>query len=210
MPTLCDRFRQMKEQTIQKIIDIVKKNGIIRPLDMDGYNIPKEYLSRMYRQGLLAKAGRGLYLHPDVEPTEKRTLAEIGKKVPLGVVCLISALQYHELTTQIPSLVWLAIDRKARRPNEPRLPIKIVRFSGEALTKGIEEHQIEGVSIKVYNPAKTVADCFKYRNKIGLDVAIEALRDCLQQRKCSNDDLYRYAGICRVWNVMRPYLEAMS
>ena len=200
----------MRQGTIKKILDIVKKNGVVRPLDMSSHGVPKEYLSRMYRQGLLSKAGRGLYVHPNSEPTEKRTLAEVGKRVPEGVVCLASALQFHEMTTQMPALVWLAIDRKARRPNEPQLPIKIVRFSGAALTEGVEEHNIEGVSVKVYTPAKTVADCFKYRNKIGVDVAIEAIRDCRKQRKCSNDDLYRFAKICRVWNVMRPYLEAMS
>ena len=200
----------MNEATIKKILDIANKSGLIRPLDMKSHGIPKEYLSRMYRQGLLGKVGRGLYVHPNSEPTEKRTLAEIGKRVPEGVICLASALQFHEITTQIPAVVWLAIDRKARKPNAPQLPIKIVRFSGEALTAGVREYEIEGVSVKVYTPAKTVADCFKYRNKIGVDVAIEALRDCRKQRKCSNDDLYRFAKICRVWNVMRPYLEAIS
>ena len=200
----------MRQDTIAKILDIVKQNGVVRPLDMKTYGVPKEYLSRMYRQGLLAKASRGLYVHPNAEPTEKRTLAEVGKRVPGGVVCLASALQFHEITTQMPAVVWLAIDRKARRPNEPQLPIKIVRFSGAALSEGMEEHKIEGVSVKVYTPAKTVADCFKYRNKIGVDVAIEALRDCRKLRKCSHDDLYRFAKVCRVWNVMRPYLEAMS
>jgi predicted transcriptional regulator of viral defense system len=126
------------------------------------------------------------------------------------VVCLLSALQFHDLTTQAPFQVWLAIDRKAWLPKEPRLPIRIVRFSGPALEKGIEEHIIEGVSVKVYNPAKTVADCFKYRNKIGLDVALEALRDCRRERKCTNYDLWEYAKICRVANVMKPYLEATA
>jgi len=125
-------------------------------------------------------------------------------------VCLVSALQYHELTTQMPPVVWLAIDRKARLPRVPQLPLKIVRFSGKALTEGIEEQKIEGVPVKVYSAAKTVADCFKYRNKIGLDIAVEALRECLRYHKCLNDDLYYFAKICKVWNIMRPYLEAMS
>ncbi len=200
----------MKKETIQKILQIVKENGVVRPLDLDSHGLPREYLSRLYRKGLLAKTGRGLYVHPDAEPTEQRTLAEVSKRVPEGVVCLVSALQYHELTTQMPPVVWLAIDRKARLPRVPQLPLKIVRFSGKALTEGIEEQKIEGVPVKVYSAAKTVADCFKYRNKIGLDIAVEALRECLRYHKCLNDDLYYFAKICKVWNIMRPYLEAMS
>ena len=124
------------------------------------------------------------------------------------MVCLLSALRFHNLTTQIPHQVWFAIHYKARLPKEPRLPIKIVRFSGPALETCIENHSIEGVPVKVYNPAKTVADCFKYRNKIGLDVALEALRECRRQRKCTNDQLWQYAKVCRVAKVMKPYLEA--
>lgn len=199
----------MKKETIQKILQIVKENGIVRPLDLDSCGLPREYLSRLYRRGLLTKTGRGLYVHPDAEPTELRTLAEVSKRVPEGVVCLVSALQYHELTTQMPPVVWLAIDRKARMPHVPQLPLKIVRFSGKALTEGIEEQKIEGVPVKVYTPAKTAADCFKYRNKIGVNVAVDALRECRRYHKCANDDLYYFAGICRVWSIMRPYLEAM-
>jgi predicted transcriptional regulator of viral defense system len=194
----------------KKVLEIARKNNILRPRDLDPYGIPRKYLSILHQKGLLSRVGHGLYVLEDADLTEKHTIAEVCKRVPRGVVCLLSALQFHDLTTQAPFQVWLAIDRKAWLPKEPRLPIRIVRFSGPALEKGIEKHVIEGVPVKIYNPAKTVADCFKYRNKIGLDVALEALRDCRRERKCTNYDLWEYAKICRVANVMKPYLEAIT
>jgi predicted transcriptional regulator of viral defense system len=125
------------------------------------------------------------------------------------VVSLLSALRFHNLTTQSPFEVWLAIGEKAWRPRMEYPPLRIVRFSQATLSAGVEKHQIEGVTVPVYSPAKTVADCFKYRNKIGLDVAIEALRECWSSRRCTMDDLWHYADICRVQNVMRPYLESL-
>jgi len=132
------------------------------------------------------------------------------KRLPNGVACLLSALSFHGFTTQAPFEIWMAIDRKARLPKVEGVPVHIVRFSGEALTEGVERHVIEGVEVCVYCPAKTVADCFKYRNKIGLNVALEALRECRRERRCTMDDLWRFAKICRVANVIRPYLEALS
>lgn len=200
----------MKAGKVDNILKIVKESGVIRPRDLEPHGISRKYLTLMYRKGLLNRVGRGLYVASDIDPTEHHTIAEVCKRIPAGVVCLLSALQFHDLTTQMPFQVWVAIDRKARYPREPQLPIRIVRFSGQALNSGIDESSVGGVPIKVYNPAKTVADCFKYRNKIGLYVAIEALRECLRQRKCTNDDLWRFGKICRVWNVMKPYLEALS
>jgi predicted transcriptional regulator of viral defense system len=193
----------------QRILEIARKLGVLRSRDLDEYGIPRESLRRLHKRGLLRRVSRGLYILPNAEVTEHHTLAEAGKRVPRGVVCLLSALQFHGLTTQVPSEVWMAIEGKARRPRVDFPPLRFVRFSGAAWETGIEEHPIERVLVKVYNPAKTVADCFKYRNKIGLDVAIEALRDCLRQRMCTTDDLLRYAQICRVASVMQPYLEAM-
>jgi len=144
----------------------------------------------------------------DVDATENHTLAEASKKVPHGVICLLSALRFHGLTTQAPFEVWIAIGGKAWRPRADYPPLRIFHFSDSSLNSGVEMHQIEGVSVKVFNPAKTVVDCFKYRNKIGLDVAIEALRDCRRQRKCDHNEIWRYAKLLRVSNVMRPYLEA--
>ena len=199
----------MKPTLIEKTLKITSKTGVIRPKDLDQYGIPRKYLHILHRKGLLDRIGRGLYASPEFEPTENRSLAEICKRIPHSVVCLISALLFHELTTQLPSKVWIAIDRKARLPNEVALPVRVFRFSGKALTEGVEEHKIEGVTVKVYNPAKTVADCFKYRNKIGKDIAIEALKDCLLQRKCKPADINHYARICRISSVIRPYLEAV-
>lgn len=199
----------MNPITARRILGVVKKLGILRPRDLDSYGIPRKYLTQLYHTGKLDRIGRGLYVLPDASPTENHTVAAVCKSVPGGVVCLLTALRLHGLTTQAPFEVWLAIDRKARRPRESKLPIRIVRFSGRSLDAGAEELDIEGVPVKVYNPAKTVVDCFKYRNKIGLDVALEALRDCRRQRKCTNDDLWHYAKICRVTKVMKPYLEAV-
>ena len=193
-----------------KVLKLVRKAGVLRPRDMDPYGISRTYLSRLCAAGKLQRIGRGLYVLPGGGATEHHSLAEASKRVPKGVVCLLSALRFHELTTQGPFEVWLAIGEKAWRPRLEYPPLRIVHFSQAALNAGVEEYQIEGVSVHVYSPAKTVADCFKYRNKIGLDVAIEALRECLRARRCTMDDLWHYADICRVRNVMRPYLEALA
>lgn len=142
--------------------------------------------------------------------SENRTHAEVGKKVPHGVICLLSALRFHELTTQSPHQVWVALERSAWTTKVDHISLKIVRYSGEAFEKGHQEHLIEGVPVRITSPAKTVADCFKYRNKIGLDVALEALRDVLRKRLCTVEELMRFARICRVANVMKPYLESMA
>jgi len=199
----------MKQERILQVLEIARRLGVLRPRDLDAYGLPRVYLSRLHDRNLLRRVGRGLYVATDLEATEYHTLAEACKRVPHGVVCLLSALQFHGLTTQAPFEVWMAIERNARLPRVVRPVMRFVRFSGRALTEGIEEKQIERVTVKVYNPAKTVADCFKYRNKIGLDVALEALRDCRRTRKCTMDELWYYAQVCRVARVMKPYLEAV-
>jgi len=136
-------------------------------------------------------------------------LAQAAKAVPRSVVCLLSALRFHEIGTQNPHQVWIAMDRRAARPRVTCPKMKVVRFSGRSLTEGIEEHDVAGVRVRIFNPSKTVADCFKYRNKIGLDVAIEALRETVRKRKGTADELWRYSKICRVSKVMRPYMEAV-
>ena len=142
--------------------------------------------------------------------TEHHTLAEAAKRVPNGVVCLLSALSFHRITTQSPHEVWLAIDVKARKPNADWPPMRIVRFSGRARTFGVESHVVEGVEVRITSRAKTVADCFKYRNKIGIDVAIEALKEYLGKRGRSMEDLQRAAEVCRVARIVRPYIEALT
>ena len=194
----------------QKVLDLVKRAGVLRPKDLDPHNISRTCLSHLARKGLVHRLARGLYALPESDLGEKHTLAEVSKRVHHGVVCLMSALSFHEIGTQNPHHVWLAIDRKARIPKGNGLPLRIVRFSGKTLTEGVEEHDVEGVTIRVYSPAKTVADCFRYRNKIGLDVALEALRDSWRQRLATMDDFWRYATICRMTKVMRPYLESLA
>lgn len=193
-----------------KVLDLVRKRGILRPRDLTRHGLPADYLWRLHRKENLERVGRGMYTLPDSDLTEHHTLAEAAVRVPRGVICLLSALRFHDLTTQSPFEVWVAIDVKARPPKEAIIPLRIVRFSDKALSAGIETHKIEGVDVKVYGPAKTVADCFKYRNKIGLDVAIEALRDYSRRRRFSADELWEYAKVCRVANVIRPYAEALA
>jgi len=194
----------------EKVLDLVRKAGVLRPRDLDAHGIPRTYLSRLQAAGKLHRIGRGLYVLPDGEVSEHRSLAEACKRVPKGVVCLINALRFHELTTQAPFEVWLAIGEKSWRPRVDYPRLRIVRFSSAALDAGVEKHRIEGVPVPIFNPAKTVADCFKYRNKIGLDIAVEALRECWRSRRCSMDELWTYAKVCRVQNVMRPYLESIA
>ena len=199
----------MKTST-EKILNRVREVGVLRPRDLADSGIPGTYLVRLARRGLLARIGRGLYTLPGTPAGEHHSLAEAAKRVPRGVVCLLSALRYHGLTTQSPFEVWMAIGEKDRRPKAEGQALRIVRYSPPTLQSGVDTHLIDGVRVSVFSPAKTVADCFKYRNKIGIDVAIEALKDCVQRRRCPADELVRYARICRVWNVMRPYMEAVA
>lgn len=192
-----------------RLIELARRRGVLRAADLAECSIPRIYLTRLVADGVLERPSRGLYVLAGDGVTENRSLAEAGRRVPHGVVCLLSALQFHGLTTQFPFEVWLAIDRKARRPKVESPPLRIVRFSGSDLTNGVAAHNVEGVTVKVTDPARTVVDCFVYRKKIGIDVALEALRDCLRKKKASADDLYRAARARRMANVMRPYLEAM-
>ena len=199
----------METSKITQVLTLAKQSGMIRARDLTPHGIPRAYLARLCEAGKLQRLGRGLYMLANSNITSNHSLAEAAKRVPHGVVCLLSALRFHGVTTQAPFEVWLAIDNKARAPAASETPLRIVRFSGEALRAGLETHTIDGVPTKLYCIAKTVADCFKYRNKIGLDVAIEALRETWRARKCSMDDLWRYATVCRVSSVMRPYLETL-
>ncbi|MBS0262508.1 MAG: type IV toxin-antitoxin system AbiEi family antitoxin domain-containing protein [Planctomycetes bacterium] len=193
-----------------QLLKLFGTSRVLRARDVVAAGIARTYLNRLFAAGVLERPARGLYVLAEDEPTEHRSLIEAARRVPRGVVCLLSALQFHGLTVQAPFEVWLAINHKARRPRSPSLPLRIVRFSGKALTYGIEEHTLEGVCVRVYSPAKTIVDCFKYRNKIGLDVALEALRDGLRQKKATFDQIWQAAKICRMTNVMRPYLEAVA
>jgi predicted transcriptional regulator of viral defense system len=194
---------------IQKLLTLSRRLGVLRARDLAAYTIPRTYLERLRRAGVLDRVARGIYVRTGANATEHHSLAEACKRVPRGVVCLLSALRFHGLSTQFPHEVWLAIDRKDRLPKVDYPPLHVVRFSGPALVDGVAEHIIEGVTVRVTDPAQTVADCFKYRNKIGLDVALEALRDCWRQKQATMDDLHRAAVSRRMANVMRPYLESL-
>ena len=201
---------QSKNTQKDRIIDLARKLGVVRVRDLSDRGLHHESLRRLCKDGVLVKTGRGLYELSDADVTEHHTMALVGKRIPNAVICLLSSLQFHDIGTQSPSKVWIAIDRKAAKPHTDYPTIRIVRFTGSSLSEGIEKHDIEGVNVRIYNPAKTVADCFKYRNKIGLDVSLEALRECIRGRRCTHDELWHYAKVCRVANVMRPYLEAVA
>ena len=182
----------------------------MRLRDAQALGIHPEYLRRLASRGELARVGRGVYALPDAEITEHHSLAEVGVRVPQGVLCLLTALRFHNLGTQNPKKVWLAIDRKAALPRLKYPPLRVVRFSRPALTQGIEDRRVEGVLVRLTMPARTVVDCFKYRNKIGLDVALEALRAYRRRKDFKLDELWKYAALQRVARVMKPYLEAIA
>lgn len=186
------------------------KQGVVRPRDVAGKGFSRTRLERMTRAGELERVGRGLYVPMKATITEHHTLVQAAARVPHGIVCLLSALRFHGVGTQSPHEVWLAVDRKARKPVVDWPPIHLVRFSGDALTFGVQTHVLEGVSVKITSRERTVADCFKYRNKIGLDVALEALREAWHAKRMTSEDIWRYAKICRVANVMRPYLDSLT
>ena len=199
----------MPTSKLQKIMKLFKKQGVVRPKELERLGASAVYLNKLYHDGILERPSRGIYTLKDARASEHQTLIEACKRIPQGVVCLLSALQFHKLTTEIPFEVWLAIDVRARRPEGDLPPLRICRFSQSALFYGIEKHKVGGATVKIYSPAKTVADCFKYRNKIGIDVAIEALRAVWSKKKASMDELHEASKVCRVANVMRPYLESI-
>lgn len=194
----------------EQTLALLNEMQVLRPRDLKERDLSPSMLYSLYRQEKVIHTGRGLYTLPDAELTENHSLVEACKRVPHGTICLLSALRYHNIGTQNPFAVWMAVDRKARRPQVDYPPLRIVRFSGPALTEGVETKQIEGVPVRLFSVAKTIADCFKDRNKIGLDVALKALRECIRVRCCTYQELCHRAKICRVSNVMRSYLEAMS
>ena len=193
----------------EKILELLKGSAFLRSRDLKKHGLSRTALSRLYRKEKVIRTERGLYMKPGEIETEHFSRLEVAKKVPEGVICLLSALSFHGIGTQNPYQVWIAIGRRSARPRISNTRVRIVRFSEASLYYGVENHNILGITLKVTGPAKTVADCFKYRNKIGLDVAIEALREGLRDRRFTSDDLYKAALVCRIWNVIRPYAEAM-
>ena len=194
----------------ERLIRHTRKRGFVRPRDLERLNIARTVLKRLVDDGQLVRRSRGVYTAPDHDATEHTDLAAVAARAPAAVICLLSALRFHDLTTQNPTEVWIMIGRNARRPAIEHPPLRVVRASGAALKAGIKTDRIENVAVQVTIPAKTVADCFRYRSTIGTDVAIEALRDCWRQHKATMDEIHHYAKIDRVANVMRPYLESLT
>ena len=200
----------MMTEKKEKILALAEQQGgLVATREVERLGLPRTYLYRLCEKGLLTKAGHGLYSLPEPAATEYFDLIEVAKRVPKSVICLISALSYHRLTTQIPHGIWIAVQRGSWRPSIAYPPLNVTHVSGPAFAFGIETHLLSGVPVRIYSPAKTVADCFKFRNKVGLDASIEALRESLRGRKATVDNLMCAAKICRVSQVMRPYIEAL-
>lgn len=193
----------------QSVLRLARRRGLLHARDVAALGVPTVALTRLVRAGLLERIGRGVYAVPNGPMSAQRSLAEVALRAPRGVVCLLSALRVHEIGTQAPYEVWLALPPGVVAPRIASPALRVMRMSGDALSEGIERIKIDGVQVPVFNAAKTVADCFKFRNKIGLDVAMEALREAWRAKQVTMDDLWRYAGIDRVSRIMRPYMEAL-
>jgi predicted transcriptional regulator of viral defense system len=196
--------------SVKKAQRTLRRMGIAHSRDLELGGISRTQIQRLLKQGLIERVGRGLYSLPGAAGTERRDLAEAARRAPGGVVCLLSALRFHGLTTQDPFEVWMAIDRKAWRPRAEHPPLRLVYMTGPVLGEGVEKHIVAGVEISVFGAAKTVADCFKFRNKIGIDVAVESLRDYRRLHPKGLEAVWRFAKVDRVTRVIRPYLEALG
>ena len=192
------------------VLRLARRRGLLRSRDVVALGIPTVVLTRLARAGKLERTGRGIYTLAGRPSSANRSLAEVSLRSPRGIICLLSALRVHEIGTQAPFEVWLALPAGAVPPRLATPEIRVVRMSRASLTSGVDTIKIDGVGVPVFNAAKTVADCFKFRNKIGLDVALEALREGWRERKVAIDDLWEYARLNRVANVMRPYMESLT
>src|SRR5258706_2285969 len=212
MPAICNNRRMARRDTQpEKALRIARRRGIARARDFRAANIALVTLKRLCDQGRLVRLARGLYQLPEFQGAHaEHDLAQAARLAPRGVISLLSALRHHGLTTQLPHAVWLTLPRQARKPKAAPFALEVTRATGRALSAGIERIEIEGVPVSIYGVAKTVADCFKHRRRVGLDVALEALRDALRNRKTTPAEIWRYAAIDRVNNPIRPYLEALS
>lgn len=183
--------------------------AVLRSRDLEARGIARTQLVRWVADGRLVRVGRGLYTLPEREIGEHEAIVQAATRVASGIVCLLTALRVHGLTTQNPPDVWLALPRTARTPQLDWPPLRLVRWSGQALTAGVVERELDGVAVRMTTPARTVTDCFKHRSLVGVDVAVEALRDYRNHRAGTVDELEEAAAVCRVQRVMRPYLEAV-
>lgn len=200
----------MKNTKVDNLVLELTKKGMLKTREILKLGISKEYLRKLKERGIVERIARGIYTLPDYEFSATQSIAEAARQIPKGVICLLSALRFHGFTTQNPFEVWVAVERTAWKPKiSSPTQVRYLKFSGKAFTAGVQTKTVDNIKVKVYCPAKTVADCFKYRNKIGLDVALEALREGWQEKRFTMDELWEYAKICRVSNIMRPYLESL-
>lgn len=201
---------QSQKTQRERVIDTLSNRGMARLSELVQAGASATSVARLEREGVIVRLGRGLYQLPDAPVEAHHTLAEAAKLVPRGVVCLVSALAFHELTNHIPAKVWMAIDRKHWKPQLQQPPIRFVRFPAERLARGVETHMIEGVPVRITDPPRTVVDLFRYRKSVGQNLAVEGLREALRVRKAKPGEFARLAAEARVWTVMRPYLEAFT
>lgn len=201
----------VSEDKIKEAIKLFEEQGgVLRTSEALENDIHQRTLYQMLEEGYITKLERGVYKLVGKGALSNPDLAIVATKVPKARICLISALDFHDMTTEIPHVVHIALPRTSRNPTLGFPPIKVYRFSGESLTEGVESHDVDGVEVQVYSPAKTIADCFKFRNKIGLDIAMEALENGIKKGKATYNDIVKYAKICRVQSVIKPYLEAIA
>ena len=193
----------------QQVIDYVKQHSLVRPNEIEKMGLPRVYLNQLAQEGVIDHIGRGLYQWPGFKLDTHAALSEVTKKVPKGVISLLSALSFHEFTTQNPFEVWVALERKSWKPVINYPPTRFVFMSGDSIKEGVDVHIINNIEVQIFNPAKTIVDCFKYRNKIRLDVALEALKEGWRKKLFTIDELMGYAEICRVKNVISPYMEIL-
>lgn len=200
-----------KNDQIDNAIKVFLKNGgILRTSEAIRSGIHPRVFYKMRDEGIILQISRGLYRLASLEGLNEPDLITVSIRIPRSVICLISALAFHDITTQIPHVVHIALPRNVKSPRLDYPPIKIYRFSGKSLVEGIENKKVDGINIRVYSPEKTVADCFKFRNKIGTDVAVEALKLCMERKHSKPNDILKYARICGVERIMTPYLESLS
>ncbi|HVT37265.1 MAG TPA: type IV toxin-antitoxin system AbiEi family antitoxin domain-containing protein [Nevskiaceae bacterium] len=202
----------MDEQSkSERIIELARKFGVLRPKDLVPFGIQAEYLRRLCDKGMIKKVGRGSYVMSDTEMSNTLSLAIVGRAVPNGVVCLQSALAFHGIGNQPSNQVFVAIERRAARPRVDYPEVRVARLGGPAFTEGVETHTIENVKLKIYSLEKTLADLFKFRNKIGPHIAVDALRAAMNMEAGLNmKKLWHYAKLCRVERVMKPYVDALA
>ena len=192
-----------------RTLELLRHRGLMRLSDLKRHGIHAPTLSRLVEDGSIARRGRGLYELADADVSLAHSLAEIAVRVPRGVICLISALQYHEITLQAPRSIWVAIGENEHKPKVTHLPVRFMHFGDKALHTSIQTVTIDSVKVKIFTPGKTVVDCFRYRRIVGLDVALEALRLVLRTRRTTPDEIARLAKQLRIWTVLRPYLESV-